>query len=269
MLPGDRLSRMDAPKERSFLAPWSITFITLAVLVLASYAHEIIGRVPAYGWLHSHRPFYVAESIDKIGGATLCLLAVWLMYRNGIRGVSREVGLSAPLLPAIAFALIASSPMLIGFAIARSLNPHIAVFPLLFLTVLSPFVEEVEFRGFGVRQLQRGTGWPFWAVVWPSALLSGYGHVEQGQNLQEMAGLFLLTGTGAVAFAWLVYRWQNLWVAVALHICMNLWWELFSVAKTAIGGWFPLMLQNLTMLLAIFITLYQTRSKVATVASAA
>jgi len=50
---------------------------------------------------------------------------------------------------------------------------------------------------------------------------------------------------------------------------MNLWWELFSVAKTAIGGWFPFMLQNLTMLLAIFITLYRTRSKVATVASAA
>lgn len=55
----------------------------------------------------------------------------------------------------------------------------------------------------------------------------------------------------------------NLWVAVALHICMNLWWELFSVAKTAIGGWFPFMLQNLTMLLAIFIILYRTRSRVA------
>ena len=72
-----------------------------------------------------------------------------------------------------------------------------------------------------------------------------------------------------MTFAWPVYRWQNLWVAVALHICMNLWWELFSVAKTAIGGWFPFMLQNLTMLLAIFITLYWTRSKVATVTSAA
>ena len=81
--------------------------------------------------------------------------------------------------------------------------------------------------------------------------------------------MFILTGAGGVTLAWLVYRWQNLWVAVALHICMNLWWELFSVAKTAIGGWFSFMLQNLTMLLAIFITLYRTRSRVATVASAA
>ena len=251
------------------LRSWSITVITFAVLILASYAHEIISRVPAYGRLHSHRPFYVAESIDKIGGAAMCLLAVWLMYHNGIRGISRELGLSAPVLPAVAFGLIASSPMLIGFAITRSLTPHIEFLPLLFLTVLTPFVEEIEFRGFGTRQLQHGTGWPFWAVAWPSALLFGYGHVEQGQTLQEMAGLFLLTGAGGVTFAWLVYRWQNLWVAVALHICMNLWWELFSVAKTAIAGWFPFMLQSLTMVLAIIITLYRTRSKVATVTSAA
>ena len=104
-------------------------------------------------------------------------------------------------------------------------------------------------------------------VVWPSALLCGYGHVEQGQSLQDMAGLFFLTGAGGVTFAWLVYRWQSLWVAVALHICMNLWWRLFSVAKTAIGGWLPFTLQNLTMLLAIFITLYRTRSTVTAVRS--
>jgi membrane protease YdiL (CAAX protease family) len=156
--------------------------------------------------------------------------------------------------------------MLIGFAITRSLTPHIEILPVLFLTVLfltglSPLVEEIEFRGFGVRQLQRGTGWPFWVAVWPSALLSGLGHVEQGQSLKEMAGLFLLTGAGVVTFAWLVYRWQNLWVAAALHICMNLWWELFSVAQTAIGGWFPFALQNLTMLLAILVTLCWIRSK--------
>jgi hypothetical protein len=79
--------------------PWIIAAVTFAVLLIASYTHEIISRVPAYGWLHSHRPFYVAESIDKIGGAAVCLLAVWLMYRTGLRGISRELGLSAPVYP--------------------------------------------------------------------------------------------------------------------------------------------------------------------------
>lgn len=251
------------------IARGKIAAITLVVLTIVSYAHEILCRFPVYVRLHSARPFYVAESIDKIGGAAICLLVVWLIYRTGLRGITRELGLSAPLLPAIGFALICSSPMLIGFAVTRSVTPNIKLLPLLFLTVFSPFVEELEFRGFGVRQLQRGTGWNFWVAVWPSALLTGYGHVEQGQSAGEMAGLFLLLTAGGVTFGWLVYRWQSLWMAVALHICMNLWWKLFSVSRTAIGGWFPFVLQNLTMVLAIVLTLFWTRAKLTIVSSPA
>jgi membrane protease YdiL (CAAX protease family) len=241
---------------------WTVALITIAVLIIATYAHNLLASLGAYRQLHRTAPFYYVESIDKIGEAALCVLAVWLMRRAGPRDVIRELGLSAPILPAIAFALGVSLPMLIGFGLTRSLTPHLEFRSLLFLTVFSPFIEELEFRGFGVRQLQRGTGWPFWVVVWPSAILFGLGHVEKGQGLLEMAGLFLLTGSGGVLVAWLVYRWQNLWVAVALHISLNLWWELFSVSRTAIGGWFPFALQSLTMLLAILVTLYFTRSKV-------
>jgi uncharacterized protein len=76
-----------------------------------------------------------------------------------------------------------------------------------------------------------------------------------------MAELMLLTGLGAVVFAWLVYRWQSLWFPIALHICMNLWWVLFSVAKSALGGCFPFALQLVSIALAILITLYWTKGK--------
>ena len=235
--------------------------ITIAVLVIASYAHEILSRLPAYVRLHSEKPFYIAESVDKVAGACVCLFATWWMSRAGARSVLRDVGLDAPILPALAFALIASLPMLVGFALTRSLTPQLELRPLVFLTVLSPIVEEIEFRGFGVLQLKHGTGWPFWIVVWPSALLFGYGHLDQGGTLLESLELFLFLTGGGVAFAWLAQRWQNLWVPVALHICMNLWWELFSVARSAIGGWFPFMLQNITILIAILLTLYAKRRK--------
>jgi len=81
-----------------------------------------------------------------------------------------------------------------------------------------------------------------------------------------MAALLAITGSGAVVLSWLVYRWQNLWFAITLHICMNLWWELFSVARTAIGGWFLFALQILTMLLAVLATLYFTRTQTLAVA---
>jgi len=151
--------------------------------------------------------------------------------------------------------------MLIGFAFTGDLSPHIQVLPVLFLAFFSPLVEEIASRGFGFRQLLRGTEWPFRIAVWPSAVLFGYGHVEQGQNLREMLGLFFLTGSPAVIFAWLVYRWQNLWVAVMLHIFVNLWWELFPVAKSAIGGWLPFVVQTATMLFAFLLTWYWTRPR--------
>ena len=243
------------------LAKLRFAVVTIAVLVTVSFAHEILSRLPAYVRLHNEEPFYVAESIDKIAGACVCLLAVGMMFRTGVRGVLRVLGLCASIPRALIFALIASSPMLLGFALTRSLTQHIQLRPLLFLTVLSPIVEEIEFRGFGVLQLKNRTGWPFWIVVWPSALLFGYGHVEQGGTLLESAGLFFLLAAGGVTFAWLAQRWQNLWVPVALHVSMNLWWELFAVARSAIGGWFPFILQNATVLLAILLTLYCTRAK--------
>jgi uncharacterized protein len=243
------------------MAKLKFAAITIAVLVTVSYSHEIFSRLPAYVRLHNDKPFYIAESIDKVAGVCLCLITILLTTRAGPRGVLREVGLDAPILPAFAFALIASSPMLLGFALTRSLTPHFQLRPLLFLTVLSPLVEEIEFRGFGVLQLKHQTGWSFWIVVWPSALLTGYGHMEQAGTLLESIELFLLLTSGGVTFAWLAQRWQNLWVPVALHICMNLWWELFSIARSAIGGWFSFMLQTSTILLAILLTLYAKRGR--------
>jgi len=241
--------------------PWITATVTLAVLVVVYYAHEIFSSFSTYRNLHRTYPFYFAESLDKVGGLIVCFLAVWLMRRTGFRGICLELGLSKTTMTAIGFGVGVSLPMLVGFAMTRQLTPHIDLLALLFLCVFSPIVEEIEFRGFGVRQLQRGTGWPFWAVVWPSSILFAYGHVEHGQNPMEMAVLFLLTGTGGVVAAWLVYRWRTLWVAVVLHICMNLWWELFSASKNATGDWLPFVLQPLTLILAMVGTLYLTSSK--------
>jgi hypothetical protein len=42
---------------------------------------------------------------------------------------------------------------------------------------------------------------------------------------------------------------------------MNFYWELFSVSKTALGGWFPFALQWITILAATFLTLKATRKQ--------
>ncbi len=91
------------------MAKLTFAVVTIAVLVTVSYAHEILSRLPAYVRLHSEEPFYVAESIDKIAGACVCLLVVWLMFRTGVQGVLRVLGLCASIPRALVFAVIASS----------------------------------------------------------------------------------------------------------------------------------------------------------------
>jgi uncharacterized protein len=238
---------------------WSIATISILVLIVAYYAHEILELFDGYRRLHLSYPFYFVESIDKLGGALLCIISVWLLHHGSLRNALERLGLSGNSLRSFAFGIAASLPMLWGLALSFRLNSNLGFLPLVFRDFFSPLVEEIECRGFGVLQLQRGTGWPFWAVVWPSAIVFGYGHVEQGQSRLEMLGLFLVTGLGGVVLAWLAYRWRNLWVAVALHICMNLWWDLFSVSNNAIGGWFPFALQILTIVIAIVGTLYLTK----------
>lgn len=231
----------------------------ILVLAVANYAHEIISRFSFYGSLHKHYPFYIVECPDKLLGALLCCLAIYAVHRLGLRGIVQELGLAAPILPAMAFAFLASSPTLLGFALTRKVAPEISVPSLLFLTVLSPLVEEIEFRGFGFWQLYRRARWPFWLAILPPAVLFGLGHIEKGQGWEEVAGIFLLTGTGSAVFSWVLDQWQNLWAPFGLHFLMNLWWEVFSVSNTALGGWFPFAAQAISVVLAILLTLYAKR----------
>jgi len=233
----------------------------VAILAIVNWLHEILARFQTYRGLYKDHAFYVSESIDKLGGVALCAVAVWTLRSRSWKGVACELGLNLSPFPGLAFGFLASLPMLVGFAWTRGVTPHMQSLSVIFLTVFSPIVEEVEFRGFGTRALQRGTRWPFWLIVWPQVLLFGIGHIEKGQHFAEKAGLFLLTGSGAVVLGWLVHRWQNLWFPIGLHIFLNLWWELFSVSKTAIGGWFPFALQTGSMLAAIAITLCVSRRR--------
>ena len=133
---------------------------------------------------------------------------------------------------------------------------------MLFLAFFSPLVEEIASRGFGFRQLLTAApSGRFGSRSGRQRPCSDMATSSKARTSREMLGLFFLTGSPAVIFAWLVYRWQNLWVAVMLHIFVNLWWELFPVAKSAIGGWLPFVVQTATMLFAFLLTWYWTRPR--------
>ena len=93
----------------------------------------------------------------------------------------------------------------------------------------------------------------------PSILFAA-GHAYQATNVMELGGVFAITSIGSVILCWFYKRWNyNLWIIVALHGAMNLWWEVSAVDDTALGGWLANGARLTTIVLAIILTIYKDR----------
>ena len=96
-----------------------------------------------------------------------------------------------------------------------------------------------------------------------SALLFGLVHLANmraERNPWRLLAEVLITGLGGAFFAWLLVRWDNnLWIPIAMHVFMNLWWEVFAVDRTAIGSWAANGARACAIATAIVITLLKTR----------
>jgi hypothetical protein len=87
-------------------------------------------------------------------------------------------------------------------------------------------------------------------------------HISQGSSLEEMIGIFMVTFVGGLLFAWVYAEWGfNLWVAILLHMFMNLSWDIFSAGETAPGGDYANLFRLITIALAIFGTLASKRHR--------
>lgn len=189
-----------------------------------------------------------------------CLAGIAAAHRVRLNRALAELGLMGRLGRGAAFAFIAALPMLLAFALTFPINSQMTALSVGVGCLLAPFAEEVVFRGYMFGQLYRRARWGFWlSALIPSALFA-LGHAYQAGNAAELAGVFAMTGLGSLLGCWLYLRWQgNLWAVFALHGLMNLWWEVFGVADTALGGWIANGARLLTVALAVLLTIYKDR----------
>ena len=67
-------------------------------------------------------------------------------------------------------------------------------------------------------------------------------------------------GVGSILLCWVFARWQdNLWAPFAIHALMNLWWEIFAIDDTALGGWYANGARLATIALGILLTVFKDR----------
>lgn len=226
--------------------------LVLAVFVCATSMQSFFLQFDWYRGLYRQFPFYVPETIKvSVGVILCCAVAAWLYGRGD------HFALRTKSARGLLFGLVASSPLLIGFALTRSVQ--IAdPFAVLFLAALFPLAEELMSRGFAFRLLWVREGWSWWMAAGIVAAVTGLAHIEKGQTPMQVLGLFAYTGLGGGITCWLLARWGSLWFPFGVHMFGNLWWELFRVSNSALGGWFAFTLQMSMIVLAVVITLKMT-----------
>jgi membrane protease YdiL (CAAX protease family) len=210
--------------------------------------------------LRRFMPWRMILAIRNTLEVAFSFLGVAVAHRQGVKFAARELGITAPLNPALVFAAVASTPMLLAFAIGFSINREMTFLSVVVGCFIAPFAEEVLFRGYLFRQLFQRAKMGFWLSALIPSVLFAAGHAYQSTHWGELAGILAITSVGSVLLCWLYQRWNyNLWVIVALHSAMNLWWEVFAVDDTALGGWLANGARFTTVAIAILLTIFKDR----------
>lgn len=204
--------------------------------------------------------WYVVNGLANLLQVALCFFGISVAHHVGLRAAWRELGLRAPVKRALVFSFIAALPMLLAFALTSNLNREMSAASVLVGCLIAPFAEEVLFRGYMFRQLYRRARLGFWIAALVPSVLFALVHVYQAESVDELIGILAVTGIGSIIGCWIFMKWQdNLWAIFGLHSLMNLWWEVFAIDDTALGGWLANVARLLTVVLAVVLTIYKNR----------
>lgn len=177
-----------------------------------------------------------------------------LLHRLGLRGSPHK---------GVTFGIVACSPMLVG-ALLVGLRPSSeGLLLLVFSAGVWPLAEEILYRGFAFGQLHRQGGIPWLTAAALTGVAFGLVHLGQssvrGLPFGGVAATIALIAIGGLLYAWLYARWRfDLWIPVSTHAFMNLWWSLFGLGNSPLGGWYANVLRLLSVGLAILLTLRRT-----------
>ena len=230
--------------------------IACIVFVIGTHVTDLMRLAGSRRLLHGWASLGVANLLQII----LSVWGVTIAHATGLKHAIGELGLRAPISRAAIFAFIAAFPMLLVFALSSPLNPKMSALSVGVGCFLAPFAEEVLFRGYMFGQLYRRAHWGFWLSAIVPSILFALGHAYQATGIVQLIGIFAVTGLGSILGCWLFVRWQyNLWPVFGLHSLMNLWWEVFGIDDTALGGWTANGARSLTVTIAILLTIYKDR----------
>lgn len=192
------------------------------------------------------------------------LLITVLFLKKKEVGVLEAIGLSGSSAKGFILAFLCTMPMLMAFAIKFCLNTKLSSDTIIINTISSAFFEEIIYRAFLFGILYRYTRLGFLPSIFFGSLLFGVAHLYQATDFIEILEVFAITFLGSVFFSWIYAEWNfNLWTVIFLHCLMNLYWLIFNVDDSAIGGMYTNIFRFLSLFIAIGMTvLHKRRNKI-------
>lgn len=206
--------------------------------------------------------------------ALAAFLGSYIATRIARGSVTGRLGLQHGMPGWITMAIVALLPMVVGGGVLGWLRGFLpaeseVVWPrVLSGVVRAPLAEELLFRGLLIGVCAAAVGWRgkwFWMNATLAALLFASVHIQWNMNgLAKSWPTLLVTGAGGMWYAWLLARWQSLWVPMTLHAGMNLGWMLAGAGGGAGGGgWMENVLRVVTIGIATWWTIKKLRAPAA------
>lgn len=249
-------------KQRS-----SMFFSTLivAVLFFGVALPQLLMGFESYEQMRSSwRPYDIQFLAHEVFRMTLVLVA-WIVLRKLAASQQATLGLRTGFKRAMtgfALGLACSVPMLALGLIAGDQSDSYRF--LAYKTLLPGIAEEIFYRAFAFGLLVQLARWRLWNAAIFTGIVFGLAHIDFSPDpeqtiLGQLNFGIALIALGGVLYAWLYARadW-NLWIVIALHFAMNLWWHLFSLAELEIpnpGLWLTLS-RVLSVSLAIYFVVF-------------
>lgn len=239
---------------------WLVAVLTVPVFLWLDHFHLDLFRQVAGTW--QGYPRLMALALLGYGPQVLVALGLGAVL-FGPRAATASLGLDKSIGQGLLVGLALTLVLPLGFALMLGFDPSQRPLQAVLRGALLPgFGEELLYRGLLFGFLFRFARWGFLPAALLAALLFGAAHLYQGRGVADSAAIFALTALGSLWFAWLYAEWDfNLWVPVALHVLMNLYWELFSVADDALGPAFTVGLRLLVIVLSVAVTLLAARRR--------
>ncbi|MBC6980215.1 CPBP family intramembrane glutamic endopeptidase [Caulobacter sp. 17J80-11] len=239
---------------------WLVALAALAVFILV----DSIGLIPFGAVAGDLTGVARTAALAVVGyGLYLALPLALAAALFGPRAAPGALGLNGSVLAGIAVGVAGTAVMLAGFALTAPYTPPEDPFNILMRRALLPGIaEEILYRALLFGFLFRFARWGFLPAALVGAAFFGAAHLYQGDTPTAALEAFLMTGLGAVWFAWLYAEWRfNLWVPIAFHVLMNGMWELFTFDEAAFSSATANALRLAVIVVSVVITVAAARRR--------